>query len=242
MRGLGTYAVAFLFMTASGLGFLSTGCAEREGEYGQREQAEDAPEVAEEEQEFGWQAERQPGAQPEAQREPGELAQRQPEAGQAPEAGAREGQAGMAGGTAAGAQHQVTGEVTEVKQEDGMVSLKAQETDLRLHFPPEAISDLKQGDRITVHLAFAPAGQQGTRAFDVPEGESLKGRHDMTGKVSDIDRDKGMFSFESHGQQLRLQFPPDQVRNLQDDQEITLTLGYKKAGGQGQAAGQGQAS
>lgn len=50
--------------------------------------------------------------------------------------------------------HTMTGEVTKLDKEKGMVSLKTKEGDLDLHFPPAALKDVKEGDRLTVQFAF----------------------------------------------------------------------------------------
>jgi ABC-type transport system substrate-binding protein len=66
-----------------------------------------------------------------------------------------------AGKTAAGSmrgQHKMTGEVTKVDQSKGMLTLKTDEGDVDLHFPPSALQGVKEGDRVEVQMAIRPAG------------------------------------------------------------------------------------
>jgi hypothetical protein len=51
-------------------------------------------------------------------------------------------------------QHDMTGEVTSVGQ-DGWVDLKTDKGALKLYFPPESLSGVKDGDTITVRLGFS---------------------------------------------------------------------------------------
>lgn len=37
----------------------------------------------------------------------------------------------------------------------GMLTLKTMEGDLKLHFPPPTVQNLKEGDKITVHLSYS---------------------------------------------------------------------------------------
>lgn len=53
--------------------------------------------------------------------------------------------------------HAMTGEVTKLDKQKGRLSLKTQEGTLDLHFPPSALQNVQQGDRITVELGMRPA-------------------------------------------------------------------------------------
>jgi hypothetical protein len=62
--------------------------------------------------------------------------------------------------TAAGSmrgQHRMMGEVTKVDATKGTVSLKTDEGDMDLHFPPSALQGIKEGDRVEVQMAIRPA-------------------------------------------------------------------------------------
>ena len=56
----------------------------------------------------------------------------------------------------------MTGHVTVADQRTGKVSVTTAEGPMDLYFPPRAVSILKQGDPITVHLAFTQRGGRGT--------------------------------------------------------------------------------
>lgn len=73
--------------------------------------------------------------------------------------------AGLAGGASAAAhkaaakgtmkgQHTMSGTVRNLDRQTGMVSLNTDAGELRLHFPPQALQNVKEGDTITVSLAL----------------------------------------------------------------------------------------
>lgn len=55
----------------------------------------------------------------------------------------------------------MTGHVTTADRATGMVSVATAEGPMDLHFPPRAVSTLKQGDPITVYLVFTQGGGRG---------------------------------------------------------------------------------
>jgi hypothetical protein len=59
-------------------------------------------------------------------------------------------------------EHRMTGHVTVADQRTGKVSVTTAEGPMGLYFPPRAVSILKQGDPITVYLAFTQGGGRGT--------------------------------------------------------------------------------
>lgn len=50
--------------------------------------------------------------------------------------------------------HKMVGTVDGIDYAKGMLTLKSGAPDMRLHFPADAIKDLKNGDTITVDLGF----------------------------------------------------------------------------------------
>ena len=50
--------------------------------------------------------------------------------------------------------HTMTGTVTEVDHTTGMLSLQTHAGELKLHFPPDAVKAVKNGDALTVSLGF----------------------------------------------------------------------------------------
>ena len=67
-----------------------------------------------------------------------------------------------AGTAAAGMKHQgehsMSGTVTDIDHKTGLLSLKTEAGELELHFPPQALKEVKEGDQLTVHLGFSKAG------------------------------------------------------------------------------------
>jgi hypothetical protein len=53
-------------------------------------------------------------------------------------------------------QHTMTGEVTRVDHGNGHLTLRTNEGDLMLHFPPSALTNVKPGDRVSVELGLRP--------------------------------------------------------------------------------------
>jgi len=51
-------------------------------------------------------------------------------------------------------QHTMTGTVTAVDYATGVLSLNTHEGELKLHFPPTTVKEVKTGDTLTVSLGF----------------------------------------------------------------------------------------
>jgi len=51
-------------------------------------------------------------------------------------------------------EHEMGGTVQKINHQKGTFQLRTHEGVLSLHFPPAAIKDVKNGDALTVHLAF----------------------------------------------------------------------------------------
>jgi hypothetical protein len=52
--------------------------------------------------------------------------------------------------------HTMTGEVTQLDRQHGHVHLRTGEGELQLHFPPAALQNVREGDRLTVELGLKP--------------------------------------------------------------------------------------
>jgi phosphopentomutase len=50
--------------------------------------------------------------------------------------------------------HEMTGEVTKVDAKKGWVDIKTSEGSMKLHFPPDALQNVKKGDNVTVDLGM----------------------------------------------------------------------------------------
>lgn len=51
--------------------------------------------------------------------------------------------------------HSMSGTIEKIDHESGEIVLKSEPMNLTLHFPPASIKDLRQGQKIVVHLAFS---------------------------------------------------------------------------------------
>ncbi|MGH6828626.1 MAG: hypothetical protein ACREFW_06925 [Rhizomicrobium sp.] len=51
--------------------------------------------------------------------------------------------------------HSMMGTVTDVDSQTGMIDVDAGSHALKLHFPPASLANVKDGDKITVHLSFS---------------------------------------------------------------------------------------
>lgn len=64
--------------------------------------------------------------------------------------------ASMAGMGASGmGQHSMQATITSINPKNGKVNVRTDEGSLALHFPPDALRDLKRGDTVTVHLGIS---------------------------------------------------------------------------------------
>jgi len=66
------------------------------------------------------------------------------------------------------------------------------------------------------------------------------GVHTMTGKITGIDKDKGTVNVQTGGEELKLHFPENALRNMNTGEEVTVTLGIKPAGGTSGTSGMGK--
>ena len=57
------------------------------------------------------------------------------------------------------------------------------------------------------------------------------GEHSMTGKITDIDKEKGRVKVDAQGEKLDLHFPQSALRNLNEGDQVTVTLAIKPASG-----------
>jgi uncharacterized membrane protein len=54
--------------------------------------------------------------------------------------------------------HSMDGQVTKVDSKRGWIDVKTSEGSMKLHFPPDALADVKKGDSVTVDLAIKDNG------------------------------------------------------------------------------------
>jgi hypothetical protein len=58
-------------------------------------------------------------------------------------------------------EHSMSGTVTAIDPQTGKLSLNTGVGELDLHFPPQALKDVKEGDQLTVYLGFSKGGAAG---------------------------------------------------------------------------------
>lgn len=54
--------------------------------------------------------------------------------------------------------HSMPATVTNVDNQTGMIDVDSGGHALKLHFPPASLSDVKSGDKITLHMSFTKSG------------------------------------------------------------------------------------
>jgi hypothetical protein len=137
----------------------------------------------------------------------------------------------------------VSGPISSIDHEKGIVEIAADPATLRLSFAPETTRNLSEGEVVTARLVLAQASEPAMRAYDAPdpdqpadvgkpqpprrEGDRPKlesGGHSITGKVTQIDHTTGVFDVRSGDQILTFYFPPNTVSKVKDGDEITVRM------------------
>jgi len=99
-------------------------------------------------------------------------------------------------GTGAGSwmgQHTMSGTIDDIDTEKGSLSLKTDDKKLDLHFPPSAIQDFKEGDKVSVSLAIAAApGGAATESKSSPSAGSEGVGAEAKGSVGVGTKDTGV--------------------------------------------------
>ncbi len=72
--------------------------------------------------------------------------------------------------------HGMSGTIESIDQKTGWLKVKTEEGSLNVHFPPDSLKDLKNGDTITVYLSFSKGGE-------TMKGSKMKGGEKMDDKM-----------------------------------------------------------
>src|SRR5689334_2754753 len=75
------------------------------------------------------------------------------------------------------------------------------------------------------HDTGATSGTSGTSAA------GFMGEHTMTGRITDIDKDKGRVTVNAQGEELDLHFPKSALQSMNKGDQVTVSLGIKPASG-----------
>jgi len=81
------------------------------------------------------------------------------------------------------------------------------------------------------HDTGATSGTSGTSAA------GFMGEHTMTGRITDIDKDKGRVTVDAQGEMLDLHFPKSALQSMNKGDQVTVSLGIKPAAGAGSRGG-----
>jgi hypothetical protein len=134
--------------------------------------------------------------------------------------------------------HRMSGTITAINHETGVLDLKTNEAALQLHYPPKFIHHLKKGERLTVDLAYAKIGpESGSAAAQGPEAKSKlaekehirheMAKHWMTGEVTKVDAKTGVIDVKTAEAPLILHFPPTSITDLKTGDHIAVELGFQ---------------
>jgi hypothetical protein len=135
-------------------------------------------------------------------------------------------------------EHRMSGTITAINHETGVIDLKTKEAALQLHYPPKFIHQLKKGERLTVDLAYAKIGtENGPASASASEMKNERaekeharhemGEHWMTGEVTKVDTKTGVIGMRTAEAALILQFPPTAIKDLKTGDHIAVELGFQ---------------
>ncbi|HJQ82676.1 MAG TPA: hypothetical protein VKA21_01265 [Candidatus Binatia bacterium] len=62
-------------------------------------------------------------------------------------------------------------------------------------------------------------------------GGPFLGEHTMTGRIVDLDKDKGRVTVEAQGEELDLHFPRSALQNLNEGDQVTVSLAISPVAG-----------
>jgi len=68
------------------------------------------------------------------------------------------------------------------------------------------------------------------------------GEHTMTGRITDIDKDKGRVTIDAQGEELDLHFPKTALQSMNKGDQVTVSLGIKPATSRGTSGTSGTRS
>jgi hypothetical protein len=54
--------------------------------------------------------------------------------------------------------HSMSGKIMAINHQTGWMKVKTQEGELRVHYPPKTVKELKKGEKIAVHLSYSKEG------------------------------------------------------------------------------------
>jgi hypothetical protein len=144
------------------------------------------------------------------------------------------------------AEHEMSGRISNIDQEDGRITVGTDEANLELFFPKETVDRLKDGENVRVQLALVklPIPEQGAgaaaenpassdeyaknqRAYDAPGAHKSRISEPCwkTGTIEMLDHDKGTMQVDIGADQtLNVHFPPQYTRDLDNGDRVAVEM------------------
>lgn len=124
--------------------------------------------------------------------------------------------------------HNVSGAISSVNHEKGIVEIVTDPAILRVSVAPDSTHGLSQGEVVTARLELVQ-GAEPARAYDAPsEGDRPKVQmdqgHSITGEVTQVDNSTGVFNVRAGDEILTFYFPPATVRDLENGEQVTIRI------------------
>jgi hypothetical protein len=124
--------------------------------------------------------------------------------------------------------HQAVGKVTKVDGQTGWLELETLGGTVALRFPPAALADVKQGDRIAVDLHFKRTSPAGAPAGAGLVGDpSWRGHHLADSEITRIDADTGLIHVNTAEGAMVMHFLPGDVRALKVGDHLQIAFSFK---------------
>ncbi|HET8552294.1 MAG TPA: hypothetical protein VFM97_07465 [Gammaproteobacteria bacterium] len=123
--------------------------------------------------------------------------------------------------------------VQSVDQSTGIVKVSARgNEEMTLHFPPSALKNVKEGDKIALMYGYATskAGTNGTESGSSSSRHGAmhwQGAHTMPATVKNVDAKKGQLTVDSEGKQLVLAFPQSSLQKLKEGEQIQVHMALR---------------
>jgi hypothetical protein len=134
--------------------------------------------------------------------------------------------------------YSTSGTVSEIDRSSSVLTLQGDGATSKLPFEAAAFREIKEGDLVTAHLTLTRNGlEPHRRAFDAPElppdgafppVEEPLGHFDVSGKITEIDYDKGQIGLHVGASNLMLNFPAAAVREFSEGDDVVLRVGFTR--------------
>lgn len=89
--------------------------------------------------------------------------------------------------------HMMPATVTSVDKKTGKMSVNAGGMDLKVHFPPASLTDVKEGDKITLMLGFRKGDMKAMHKDRMMKDKSMKNKDSMDHDSMDHDKDNDQY-------------------------------------------------